>query len=835
MGVVFLAEDTKLHRKVALKVLPPEMASSPERLARFQREAQAIAALNHPHIVTLFSVEEAEGTHYLTMELVEGTSLDQAVEAGGAPLAKIFDVGIALADALAAAHETGIIHRDLKPANIMIAKDGRVKVLDFGLAKLAHVGTEGGVPAGASPGGANLSAVATGKMSPGGPLTTAGLVMGTVPYMSPEQVGGEVVDGRTDIFSLGIVLYELATGRRPFEGKNNAETLSSILRDAPKPLTDSRQDAPRHLARIIEHCLQKEPRDRFQTARDVYNELRALRREVEAGVLAGHPPASGPAAFPSSGSMPVRAMSDPLKSASGHEGRWIGLSAAVVVVAVVALVLLGRNHKAPVEAARSSPMTGTSGDIAAQTDSHSIAVLSFVNVSSDREQEYFSDGISEELLNLLARIPELKVAARTSSFSFKGKNVEIPEIARQLHVAHVLEGSVRKSGNHIRITAQLIHAADGFHLWSQTYDRKLDDIFRIQDEIAADVVKELKVTLLGATPKARTTDPQGYALYLQARQLGRQVTTEAFARSDALFRQVLEIDPRFAPAWVGLANNSINKVNLGELSYQEGFAHAREAEARALAIDPEYAPAYAGLSRIAMYGDNDLAAAAREFERALAFDPTNLDVLGNAAVLLQGLGRLDEGLAIQEIVVRRDPVNVLALFNLGITQLWAGRIGEAIASFRTVLSLSPGRGGAHYQLGTALLHNADAAGALMEIEQETSEAWRRVGLPMAYHALGREADSDAALAELIEKDAAEAATNIAEVYAFRGEPDKAFEWLDKAVASHDPGLAEIGSDILFTNIRSDPRWLQFLRRIGKAPEQLAKIEFKVTIPEHQTK
>ena len=264
----------------------------------------------------------------------------------------------------------------------------------------------------------------------------------------------------------------------------------------------------------------------------------------------------------------------------------------------------------------------------------SIAVLPFVNMSEDKANEYFSDGISEELLNLLAKIPQLQVTARTSSFSFKGKEIAIPEIARTLHVAHVLEGSVRKAGNSVRITAQLIKAGTDTHLWSQTYDRKLDDIFAIQDEIAADVVKQLKVTLLGAAPKARTTDPEAYALYLQAVQLGRQITAEAFQQSDALYRKVLAIDPRYAPAWDGLARNFINETSQGLLSNKEGFAQAREAATKALAIDPDYAPAHAGLGFIAMFGDNDLAGAAEHFKRALALDPADLDVLRNSAKLL---------------------------------------------------------------------------------------------------------------------------------------------------------------------------------------------------------
>ena len=512
---------------------------------------------------------------------------------------------------------------------------------------------------------------------------------------------------------------------------------------------------------------------------------------------------------------------EPSESITPHTGR--KLDFAIIGVLAIAVVLLVTDrfvlhHGVNVEA--SNPVSA-----------HSIAVLPFVNMSSDKEQEYFSDGISEELLNLLAKIPQLQVTARTSSFAFKGKETGIPEIARMLHVASVLEGSVRKAGNSVRITAQLIRAGTDTHLWSQTYDRKLDDIFSIQDEIAADVVKQLKVTLLGTAPKARTTDPEAYALYLQAVQIGRQHTADAFKQSDILYRKALAIDPRYAPAWAELAENLYHEADQGLLSTKEGYAQAREAADTAIAIDPDYAPAHARLGRIALASNNDLAAAAQHLKRALTLDPADPVVLGNSAVLLVALGRLDDALALQETIVRRDPVNVTALFNLGVSQRSAGRLDAAIVSLRTVLSLVPGWGGAHAQLGNVLLLKGDAQGALAEIQQETSEVWKTISLPLAYYALGHKADSDAALAREIEQDQKDGPYNIAYIYAFRGEADKAFEWLDKAIEYDDGGLGTINSDNLFDKIHNDPRWLPFLRRNGKAPEQLAKIEFKVTLPQ----
>jgi len=336
--------------------------------------------------------------------------------------------------------------------------------------------------------------------------------------------------------------------------------------------------------------------------------------------------------------------------------------------------------------------------------------------------------------------------------------------------------------------------------------------------------------LLGAAPKVRTTDPKAYALYLQARELGRQFNPEAYAKSDALLQQVLKIDPRYAPALFALGANSFNKANDGMLSNRDAYARAREAAEKALAIDPDYAPPHAHLGWIAMYRDNDLAGAARQFQRALTLDPTNVSVLGDAAVFLTSLGRLDEALALDEAVVRRDPVNIISLFNLALHQCYAGQYDAAIASFRTVLSLSPSNGGAHAQLGLALMLKGDATAALAEIEQEKTENWRMIDLPMAYCALGRKADANAALNALIAKYEKDWSYSIAYVYAFCGDADKAFEWLDKAVAYHDAGLGGIVTENLFEKIYSDPRWLPFLHKIGKAPDQLAKIKFKVTLP-----
>lgn len=515
------------------------------------------------------------------------------------------------------------------------------------------------------------------------------------------------------------------------------------------------------------------------------------------------------------------------------------LDRAIVGMLVIALAYLAFDKfmlSGAREAAMVEAMTKTAAEQASTKSQvkaeigQSIAVLPFVNMSSDAEQDYFSDGLSEELLNLLAKIPSLRVAARTSSFSFKGQNLEIPEIARRLKVTHVLEGSVRKVGDQIRITAQLIKAEDGYHLWSETYDRTLDNVFAIQDEIASAVVAQLKITLLGEAPRVQASDPKAYAFYLQARQLGRQKTPDSLEKSNALYEQVLALDPGYAAAWGGLASNYIQQTSNGLRPRAEGFELARKSANKALAIDPEHAPAHAYLGEAALLDDLDLAAAARHIGRALELEPSNSEILRSGATLYRALGRLDQAVAVCEYMVELDPVNSNSFYALGLMNRYSGNLDAAMAAFQTSLSLSPGRIGLHYGLGEALMLGGALDAALAEIEQEQS-TWQEIGLPMVYHALGRPAESDAALASLIEENEQGWAYNIAYVFAFRGEVDRAFEWLGKAIEYDDPGLTDLPIESLFDTLHDDERWLPLLESLGKSLAQLNAIEFEAKLPD----
>jgi adenylate cyclase len=446
----------------------------------------------------------------------------------------------------------------------------------------------------------------------------------------------------------------------------------------------------------------------------------------------------------------------------------------------------------------------------------SIAVLPFVTLSDDASNEYFSDGISEELLNLLAKIPELRVIARTSSFAYKGKDVQIADMARELNVGHVLEGSVRKSGNQVRITAQLIRSTDSSHLWSETYDRTLDNIFAIQDEIAAAVVGQLRLTLLGeAIPKVTTTDPEAYALFLQAQHLGNRYTKEALEQAELLLKDGLAIDPGFAPAWRNLGGIYRAQEDFGR-PMDESKELAQAAFQQALTIDPNYAPVYASLSLLAR-SNFDFAAADQYLQRSWQLNTDSAFPFAAAASLTRTFGRFDESIDLARKSIDLDPVRPSAYANLGYTYYYVQHFDEAAAAFRKAISLSPERPRAHFYLGRVLLAQGDLREALIEIQKEPMDYFRLAGLALVYHALGDSEASERALANLIDIQSEAAAFQIAEVYAFRGENDSAFEWLQKAYDTQDAGLAVLLGNPLFAELTYDARYHPFVEKLGLLP------------------
>lgn len=462
----------------------------------------------------------------------------------------------------------------------------------------------------------------------------------------------------------------------------------------------------------------------------------------------------------------------------------------------------------------------------------SIAVLPFLNMSADPAQEYFSDGITEEILNLLARVRELRVISRSSSFSFKNQDIDIPAVARQLDVAHVLEGSVRKAGERVRITAQLIEARTDTQLWSETYDRTVEDVFDTQADIAEQVVAQLKVELLrGNSLRVRHTDPKAYAAHLRARYVRRQNTGAAFENAIELYQEALAIDPDYPPAWEGLAEAYVYQALYGFRPIDEAFTLAREGINNALAIDPQFGAGVAGLGWIAVFYEQDTAAAARYFKRAYELDPTDLEIISGVAFLAESIGQVDTAIAFREYAVSRDPMGPVGHVELAYSYIIAGRYEDAIENARDGLALQPDHLGARTMLGLAMTLNGDVSAGLAEIEQEPSEVSRLDGLALAHAIRGDLAESRTYLQMLVDNHADEAAFNIAGVYAMHGDNDAAFEWLDKARLNRDPGLSLIAVRIWLRNMRDDPRWQPFLASLGKSDEQLAEIEFDVELPE----
>jgi non-specific serine/threonine protein kinase len=712
MGKVYLAEDTKLGRQVALKIPPADLAVDPVRLQRYEREARAVAALNHPNIVTLHSIEEAEGVRFLTMEVVEGKNLAQLIPAEGLPLTDLFKLAIQITDALSVAHEAGITHRDLKPENIMVNTQGQVKILDFGLAKLRQRGPEGQEAE-------HLTRT----------LTQEGMVMGTVPYMSPEQVQGKPLDHRSDIFSLGVVLYEMATGERPFKGETAAHVISSILRDTPQSVTDLKTALPNHLGRLVKHCLEKDAERRFQTAKDVRNELEELRREVSSGGTR----ATGTVAV---GKEPARRES---------VIRYAGLAVVVLVVGLAGLYIWPRGQERELPAVQAAPESARA----------SIAVLPFANLSADEENEYFADGLTEELIHALANLEGLEIPARTSVFALRGKGLDVKEVGEKLGVESVLEGSVRKAGNRLRISVQLIKAADGFRLWSESYDREMEDVFTIQDEIAREIVDALRVRLSPTESRAlqtlRPTDAEAYDFYLRGRGYFRRRTRESFEFARQMFSRAIEIDPEYAPAYAGLAdchtefyrNYESTEANLDKadaasrkavdlapdlaeahaargyaLGVQEQFTEAEKAFELAVRLNPRLPEAHYYYATISL-ARGEFEKSARLFEKAtevapddhrplqllpqvyrslgrtedvkvanrrlvelverhLELDPDDVDALVRGANALADLGERERGLEWVGRVLETGTDDALLLYNIGCFYSVAGEVGAAL-------------------------------------------------------------------------------------------------------------------------------------------------------------
>lgn len=723
MGVVYKAEDTKLRRTVALKVLPAAMALDPQAKKRFLREAQAAAILDHPHICPVYEVEEAEGEMFMAMAFIEGRSLKERIAEGPLPLIEALGIAVQTADGLRSAHEKGVVHRDVKPANIMLGAEGQVRITDFGLASL-----EGSVD-----------------------LTRPQTVLGTPAYMSPEQFRGERTDARTDVWSFGVTLFETVTGRRPFAAERASDVRDEILNGAPPAPSSIRAEVPPGLDEVILRCLRKRPEERYEDAGLL---LSALRSE---GVRA-----PGPAG-------------------------------------------------APVARAAAPP---------------SVAVLPFVDMSPDRDQDYFGEGLAEELIHALARVQGLRVVARTSAFALKGLKLDLREIGRMLSVGAVLEGSVRKAGSRLRVTAQLIDAATGMHLWSERFDREERDIFDIQDEITAAIVEHLKVTLLSgeraALRKRATTDTEAYALYLKGLYFLARPDAGSYAKALHFFQLAADKDPNFALAYAGMAFvfGALGIMNLAPPA--EVWPKAKAAMRKALDLDEDLAEAHAVAATIAFWYEWDWDAAGRSLDRVLSLNPGDAMSHGVRGWFLINRRRFDEALREIKKALELDPLMPL-FYAWSVGLHWsASRPDEALREFSKAMEIDPNLGLAYFHAGMAYYQKGLLGQAVeaMERGQElfAPPGWANGMLGLIAIKKGDKETARRILGEAIEHKKTvkhTSSTALAWLAAELGELDLAFELLDKGYEERDTlmGFVHVYSELFSPALTSDPRFKAVLARM----------------------
>ena len=765
MGEVYRARDTRLGREVAVKVLPERLAGDPRALSRFEREAKAVAALSHPNILAIHDFGDERGLRYAVTELLEGQTLRERLVRERLAWRKAAEIGIAIAEGLSAAHTRGIVHRDLKPENVFLTSAGHVKILDFGLARADAV------PSG------QLTSAPTESAA-----TEAGTVLGTLGYMSPEQVRGEPADARSDIFSFGCILYEMLTGRRAFTGDSPGQTMAAILRDQPAEVAALGTQVPEGVDRIVRRCLEKSPGERFQSAGDLSF---ALKESLGSGF-------------------------------SRSATRWSGVSRrAVLLLAGAAIVLV-----ATVLVLRPFGRSTSTGRI------ESLAVLPLANLSGDPQQDYFADGMTEELITVLAKISALRVTSRTSVMRYKGSPKSLPEIAKELGVDAIIEGSVTRSGSQVKITAQLIDAAKDRHLWADSFQRDLKDVLALQGEVAKAIAGEIGVRLTtqerSRLAVKKTVNPEAYEAYLKGLYHMSRSTIPDTQESLDYFRQAAAMQPDYALAYAGIADayERLGSSAYGILSPREAFPTAKAAAARAVALDSTLGEPYASLAWCSLVFDRDWSTAESLYQRALRLSPNYAQAHRNYAVFLSRMGRHDAAIREASRAQELDPLSLENNLSIGFVYYFSRRDDDAISWFHRVLGMDTSYWRAHWGLGLALVQKKNYEEAIAELRKAVEISGRggvQLGsLGCAYAVAGRRADA----LEVVEKLKASLKEHYVPPAAFAlvfcglGEKDQALAWLERAVEERDPWVTALKVEPMFDSLRSDPRFLDLMRRVG---------------------
>ncbi len=763
MGEVYRARDPRLGREVALKVLPGDLADDHDRLARFEREARAASALNHPNIITIYEIGQEGGVSYIAMELVDGWTLREILAAGPLETKRLSGVATQIAEGLAKAHAAGIVHRDLKPENVMVSTDGFVKILDFGLARRAPLTEEGSHAATLTRG------------------TEPGTVFGTVGYMSPEQATGRTADYRSDQFSFGTILYEMATGRRAFGRASPVETLSAILKEEPAPASTVNPAAPERLSSIISRCLAKDAEERYASTRDLARDLREL------GGAVSTPP----------GTVVSAGRAWPRRAAIG--------ALAVLVVSAAALFLM-RSRGRTID---------------------SLAVLPFETPSSDPEAEYLGQGIADNLIQSLSRLPGLRVIARSSVSRYKGQPVDPEKIGRELGVQAVLTGAVAQRGDHLEVSAELVDARRNAHLWGERYDRKFADIVSLQQDIARAVSDELRpkraAPRVPATVQGFTADPAAYRSYLKGRYHWNKRTEADIRKAIAYFQEAIDKDPSYAAAYAGLSDGYFVLGWYEFLPPVETYPRAKAAAERAIEIDAAVAEAHASLAGIAMWYEWNWPVSEREFARTFELNPNYASGRHWHADYLSVHGRHDEAIAESKKALELDPLSLIINTWLGRRYYFARRYDEAARECRKALELDPNFVPAHWQLGSVLVEQVKLREALNEFETAVRLAGQNPRY-LAYLGNARAKAGDAAGARAILEQLASleagrryvSALDRALVYAGLGENDRALDWIEKAFGDRPSLMPYLKVDPLWDGLRGSPRFQSLLARLGLA-------------------